>query len=393
MFIRNILVVSAAVASLAACAKNEIPLKHPFKSPFIKITPQKTASVATTTTATPAKAKPAPVAVAAAAPAPKTTPVKKPGAAFLASLTTPKPADLPKADVVAAAPTDAVRLSDIVDVSAIATAMRPSNANADCHRSLSGGIPNRSGGAASGSEVMATAMALDGTNRDRYIADQLKAGNVPSFMRGLTPVTFEGTARDGKTLEVTICVTPDYLAVGNDQDFVRVPMGLPAAADVANDFGFMLPTTKMVDAIYTQAGLRLAPSPMTPGSQMSSTDYLWQHNLTVENQRKATRGGRSMLVAGQKKDLVLSNTLRTSPGRVAIYGWHRKNGAPIQPLSTVHGESYADYSHGIRLVSTTAYLNGAPQPLARLLEDPDVAALLSKEGPIARPLRLMASLR
>ena len=30
------------------------------------------------------------------------------------------------------------------------------------------------------------------------------------------------------------------------------------------------------------------------------------------------------------------------PDRVAIYGWHRPDGRPIQPLSTVHGFRYAD---------------------------------------------------
>ena len=49
---------------------------------------------------------------------------------------------------------------------------------------------------------------------------------------------------------------------------------------------------------------------------------------------------------------------RANPGKIAIYGWHRLNGAPIQPLSTVHGACYADYSHGIRLVSETVLVDG-----------------------------------
>ena len=141
---------------------------------------------------------------------------------------------------------------------------------------------------------------------------------------------------------MTICVTPDYLAVGSDNDFVRVPLGLPAAAMIADKFNFMLPTTKMVDGIYSQAGVRMRPSPMQAGSRMSSTSYLWEHNETVEAQRVALSRNPSLLTAGQKKDLVLSNRLRSAPGRVAIYGWHRTNGAPIQPLSTVHGARYAD---------------------------------------------------
>ncbi len=273
----------------------------------------------------------------------------------------------------------------------LALAMPDNGRAANCSAQLTRAIPRRSGNAISGSQIVKKSMNLSGKERDAYIAGQLLAGNVPSFMRKLTAVRFEGRS-GGRKVEVVICVTPDYLSAGNDGDFVRVPMGLPAAARVADKFGFMLPTTKMVDAIYAQAGVKMAPSPMTPTARMSSTSYLAEHNRTVEGQRVALSRNPALLTAGQKKDLVLSNRLRTKPGRVAIYGWHRRNGAPIQPLSTVHGALYADYSHGIRLVSDTAYVNGRPVPLAKLLEDPQLAGIVSKEGPIARPGRLMASL-
>jgi hypothetical protein len=59
----------------------------------------------------------------------------------------------------------------------------------------------------------------------------------------------------------------------------------------------------------------------------------------------------------------------SNPGRVAIYGWHRPDGNPIQPLNTVHGIRYADYSQGVRLVSDTAYVGGKATPLLTLLQD------------------------
>jgi len=261
-----------------------------------------------------------------------------------------------------------------------------------CSPKLSRGIRSRAMTAPSGSAFVRQAMALGGPTRDRAIEKQVLAGNVPAFLRKLVPVTLSGLDTRGAPVEITICVAPDYLAVGSNKDFVRVPMGLPATAEVVNRLGFILPTTKMVDAIYRQAGLHLAPSPMQAGRQMTSTDYLWRHNQTVEAQRAAANATRGELVAGQKKDIVLSNALLRTPGRVAIYGWHRLNGKPIQPLTTVHGERYADYSHGIRLVSETAYINGKPRALAKLLQDPKIASILSKEGPIKRPLRMMAAL-
>lgn len=261
-----------------------------------------------------------------------------------------------------------------------------------CPAALTKIIPDRKRTAMNGSQVVSQVMALSGTARDTIISDQLLAGNVPSFLRQLTPVTFSGQDGKGRDVQVIICVTPDYLAVGDDKDFVRVPMGLPAAAKVADNFNFLLPTTRMVDAIYTQAGIRLSPSPMQASSQMSSTDYLWKHNKTVEGQRAAVSQTNAVLLAGQKKDLVLSNVLRSAPGKVAIYGWHRTNGVAIQPLSTVHVARYADYSHGVRLVSDTAYVNGVEYSLSELLQDPKMAAILSKEGPIRKPRRLIASL-
>jgi hypothetical protein len=115
---------------------------------------------------------------------------------------------------------------------------------------------------------------------------------------------------------------------------------------------------------------------------MRTTSYYWEHNELVQEQRFALLEPLGMLTAGDKKDLVLTNRLWNNLARIAIYGWHRPDGRPIQPLSTVHGARYADYSHGIRLVSATAYVNGAAMPLLTLLQDPRWASLFSNEGVI-----------
>jgi len=189
-----------------------------------------------------------------------------------------------------------------------------------------------------------------------------------------------------------LCVTPDYLALGSDRDYVRVPLGLRAATRIGEEFGMILPTPRMVDLIYRAAALRLAPQPMPPGPQMTSTAYFIRHNATIEAQRQSAGAAPGTLISGQKKDVVLTSRLASNPGRVAIYGWHRTSGQPIQPLSTVHGAGYADYSHGIRLVSRTAYINGKAVDLRNLMADPRYAGLLSKEGPIGGPALRMAAL-
>lgn len=73
------------------------------------------------------------------------------------------------------------------------------------------------------------------------------------------------------------------------------------------------------------------------------------------------------MVSGHKKDLVLTNLLAARPSQIAIQGWHRASGAPIQPLSTVHGAHYVDYSHGVRLISQTALVNGERRSIYEIL--------------------------
>lgn len=257
-----------------------------------------------------------------------------------------------------------------------------------CDAGLTDAIPSRSAGAQEGTEFISRIATLGGADRDAEIEKEVLAGNIPGYLRRLVPVRLQN---DG--VEIVICVTPDYLAIGDDHDFVRTPIGLPTAAKIAEKFGFFLPTTAMVDAIYSQARFHLSPAPMNPTNEMTSTAYFATHNTHVEAQL-ARLGALDPgeLTAGQKKDLVFAARLRRSVGKVAIYGWHHLNGKPIQPFSTVHGAQYADYSHGVRLVSATAFVDGKPVPLAEIMEDPVLAPLVSAEGPIERPRELLASL-
>jgi hypothetical protein len=104
----------------------------------------------------------------------------------------------------------------------------------------------------------------------------------------------------------------------------------------------------------------------------------------IEDQAHALGVRLGELVSGDKKDVVMTNRLAFKAGRIAIYGWHRGPGQPIQPLSTVHGANYADYSHGIRLISALALIDGKVRSIYDILRDPSLAKILSDEGPIPR---------
>jgi len=300
----------------------------------------------------------------------------------------PRPADL-VTTLPATTTTDVVRVASAAPAATTTTeaAPRARRASGICGTDLTRDIPRRRSNAATGSAFFATLGNLSGTERDNQVIAELARGNVPNFLRDLQPVTFTGQDSRGAAAEITICVTPDYLAVGSDKDYVRAPMGLPAASYIAGAFDMILPTPHMVDAIYAQADVHLNPAPMQAGPQMTSTAYLLRHNATIQDQLH----GRTGLIAGQKKDVVMASRMASNPGKVAIYGWHRSNTSPIQPVSTVHQASYADYSHGIRLISRTAFLNGRPVDIDDLLTSGRYAYLLNSDGPLPAPVIRIAS--
>jgi hypothetical protein len=239
-----------------------------------------------------------------------------------------------------------------------------------------------------GSQFADSIFNQDRRERERAILDQLQKGNLPAFLRKLVPVTLEHRNASGKLLAATIFVMPEYLAIGEDSDFLRIPMNLHTAVAVAERFGFLLPTRKMVDAIYSQCVSRFSPQPLPAGPRMTSTEYYQMHNAMIDQQAHALGFTVGALAAGHKKDVVLSNRLIARPGQIAIYGWHRAIGDPIQPLSTVHGAGYADYSHGIRLVSRLALVDGGLRPVTDILLDKAFANVLSDEGTIRVQLAL-----
>jgi hypothetical protein len=239
-------------------------------------------------------------------------------------------------------------------------------------------FPARSALAPTGSEFLRLTQGLGGAAREQAILRELLSGNMPSHLRALVPVQLATGS-----YSATVYVLPDYLAIGSDDDFVVIPMTPRTAMRIANAFDFTLPTRKLVDAIYDQSTVRLTPAPLRPGPQMASNAYYREHDCLIKEQAPGGPAAPPLMIAGHKKDVVLTPRLQAQPGRVAIYGWHRQDGRPIQPLSLVHGIEYVDYSHGVRLVSRTAVLDGEPVDILDLYTNPELSVLLSDEGALS----------
>jgi hypothetical protein len=243
-------------------------------------------------------------------------------------------------------------------------------------------FPPRPKDAIGGAAFMKSIGKLPRDDREAAILREITRGNFPKFLREFKVVPVLGSTKSGdKEVPPTIEVLPDYLAVGSDSDFVRIPMTPQTAQKIADQFGCMLPTRKLVDAIDRVAEVRVAPHPMTVEREAVAT--FTEHNSIIEKQRGQNQLG--LLTIGSKKDIVLTPRIFEKPKRLAIYGWRQLNGQPIQPLTIVHVNWYVDYSHGVRLVRDRIELDGKNVKISDLLADPERSKLVSDEGPMQPP--------
>ena len=244
-------------------------------------------------------------------------------------------------------------------------------------------IPPRPDDALTGSQFMQNIVDLSFEQREAEIYKQISMGNIPEFLRTLTKITSEFKDAEWVNHICTYEMMPDYLAIGSNQDFCRIPMGPLTAQRLANLFGAVLPTSKLVDDIYKNALVKLEPVTFAPvGNENTLVKRFLEHDKAIENQRSAYGGVLGQLVGGIKKDVVLSNKISdsTKDNRVVIYGWHQINGVPIQPLTNIHINSYVDYSHGIRLLNQEMILDGETVNINSILTDPILFKVISDEA-------------
>lgn len=248
-------------------------------------------------------------------------------------------------------------------------------------------LPNRPEKALTGSAFFTKIAKLDGGAREKAMVQEILKGNVPSFLRKLRPIDRKITSGPYRGKVLRYYALPDYLAVGSDEDYVRVPLNLFSIVKLSERMDLSLPTVKMVDDIYALAKQKFVPRPVVNKKQISSTANIVEHNEALKEQFQG-RYSAGELTAGHKKDVVQSRRTLRKPGSIAIYGWHRAIEKPIQPLSTAHSADYADYSHGVRLVSNTVKIGDLVLDLRDVLENKTQAVLLSYEGTIPQVARM-----
>ena len=239
-------------------------------------------------------------------------------------------------------------------------------------------IPHRNPKAIGGHAFIKSLVPLSREEREAAILRELMAGNIPSFLTKLRTVEASVVGPDSVKHTIAYEVMPDYLSIGSEKDFVRMPMIPYTAQSFADAFGFVLPTRKMVNDIWGAATTHLEPRPLTVERESPLT--FLQHHEIIEDQLKGIERG--TFVAGIKKDVVIDNKLLEKPQRVAIYGWHYTTGIPIQPVYSGHVDWYVDYSHGIRPVRRMMKVDGVMRSFESIMKDSTLRALVSDEGEI-----------
>lgn len=239
-------------------------------------------------------------------------------------------------------------------------------------------LPGRVMGSMNGSAFGASIMNMPSSlARELTIFQQLSLGNIPDFLRRGLPVNVTSGTHAG-----TFWVMPDYLAIGENDDFLRMPMRPTTAQRAADLFHATLPTRKMVIEIWKALPLHLTPATMDWKGNMSSVAYFRDHNAQI--QRQLAGRPPELGVAGHHKDIVL--TAKRPKGNVAIYGWQKLDGKPIQGpdvQKSAHDIAYLDYSHGERFCSEQMLVDGELQYVVDVLQDPELCDLLSDEGVFA----------
>lgn len=140
---------------------------------------------------------------------------------------------------------------------------------------------------------------------------------------------------------VEYLVSPVYLA----------PIGIGEAVQIAKENGLVLPTPRMVDAIWQAADLKVDPHPQAHDGTlktMNSRALTDKQNSFIQSQ---IEGQQFKLLAGTHKDVVfIENAFGKAVNKPGIYGWHRRDGSVIQSPMWGHALDWKDYSQGLRLI-------------------------------------------
>ena len=240
----------------------------------------------------------------------------------------------------------------------------------------------------SGRDFMISIDTVGFWKREDMIVEAILSGNMPSELKQFQKIVFTTPIVDSveilrKPHKVEMLVLCDYLSVGRDDDFVRMPMGPLAAQQIADSLNCFLPTTYLVDRIAEVSEGHIDIFPFRPLGGRNMQPIVFQDSdNAIKALFKAKGYEFGQFISGLKKDVVLTYKIQSRDEMnkyEAIYGWHHPDGRTQQPLFVRHGNFYVDYSHGIRLINRTVVVDGKECDAKEILESATLYRLLSDE--------------
>jgi len=198
---------------------------------------------------------------------------------------------------------------------------------------------------------------------------------VRAVARGaLDPPEWTTITSNYKGRRAQIQVTTDALTILG----VRFDVTAEGAQRIADQLGAVLPTPRILQLVWEQAGVRIEPCTLPADAKMASTARMLEHSECVD-QRIAGRKG---MVANEGKHWVLSNRIAGKTNLAANYGWFIKGRRPVQTVGTRHDTAHTDYSQIVRLVKPIMRVDGRDIDIRHVGRSPELWGLVSDEGPL-----------
>lgn len=233
------------------------------------------------------------------------------------------------------------------------------------------------------------------------IIAEIEKGNVPDSCRNMKTITMQGA--DGT--KISFRTSAGYLAIGTNEDNIRVPLSGPMAKRITDHFGWTLPTAAMAATVDSRADIQLRIGGETYSNydlaHMADLEYARKHNVRAQkklaeiaHQQGLTPEQLSQrLIRGEKKNIFIGQG--ATRGGIGIGGLLDGNGKNIQSYTYPHGAEkgpngepgfHGDYSQSIAVqdaMITVVTPDGKPHQvhLYDALRDPQYAKILNPSEP------------
>lgn len=93
-----------------------------------------------------------------------------------------------------------------------------------CNSSFHLSVPERKNNTMTGNEFYHQVFAVDRIQREELAKNEILEGNIPSFLKKFVKIKTSITSENGKVIHAYYFVAADYLSVGSNKDFARIPL-------------------------------------------------------------------------------------------------------------------------------------------------------------------------